>query len=351
MNSCPFSSRYSAKRLIGYFHPILQLNNMNTLSKKLRLLLFAILTCSGISIASASNYPQKPITLIVPFAPGGGTDSIARDLSKTLSEKLGQPVLVDNRGGGGGSIGASMGSKANPDGYTLLFVTSTFVTHAATDESAGYNIERDFSPVAMIGRGPLLIVNNKSLPVKTLSELIQFSNQTKDINYCSAGLGSINHLSGELFKQKTGANLTHIPYKGSGPATIDLLAGRVQVFFATIPTILPYVETDRVNVLAITSEKRSPLFPNVPTAGESGVSGFNLSAWWGIVAPAGTPKDIVGKLNEAINYAASKDPLKARLAKEGAQAYKISPAEFQKMLNSELRLWQSVVKSANLKIE
>jgi tripartite-type tricarboxylate transporter receptor subunit TctC len=320
-------------------------------SNQVKHLLLSIFCFTSIAIASASSFPQKPITLIVPFAPGGGTDSIARDLAKTLSEKLGQAVVIDNRGGGGGSIGASMGSKAAPDGYTLLFVTSTFVTHAATDESAGYSIEKDFSPVAMIGRGPLLVVSNKSLPVKTLSELIQFSNQTQDINYCSAGLGSINHLSGELFKQKTGAKLTHIPYKGSGPATIDLLAGRVQVFFATIPTILPYVETDRVNVLAITSEKRSPLFPGIPTAAEAGVPGFNLSTWWGIVAPAGTPPDIVKKLNEAINYAASKDPLKARLTKEGAQAYKITPAEFQKVLSGELKLWQGVIKNANLKIE
>jgi tripartite-type tricarboxylate transporter receptor subunit TctC len=324
---------------------------MNNQSKKLKHLLLSILVAVSVTPAWAASFPQKPITLIVPFAPGGGTDSIARDLSKTLSENLGQPVVVENRGGGGGSIGASMGSKATPDGYTLLFVTSTFVTHAATDESAGYNIEKDYSPVAMIGRGPLLVVSNKSVPVKTLSELIQFSNQTRDVNYCSAGLGSINHLSGELFKQKTGANLTHIPYKGSGPATIDLLAGRVQVFFATIPTILPYVETDRVNVLAITSEKRSPLFPNVPTAAEAGVPGFNLSTWWGIVAPAGTPQAIVKKLNEAINDAASKDPLKSRLAKEGAQAYKVAPAEFQKILNNELKLWQSVVKSANIKID
>lgn len=324
---------------------------MNNQSKKLKHLLLSILVAVSVTPAWAASFPQKPITLIVPFAPGGGTDSIARDLSKTLSENLGQPVVVENRGGGGGSIGASMGSKATPDGYTLLFVTSTFVTHAATDESAGYNIEKDYSPVAMIGRGPLLVVSNKSVPVKTLSELIQFSNQTRDVNYCSAGLGSINHLSGELFKQKTGANLTHIPYKGSGPATIDLLAGRVQVFFATIPTILPYVETDRVNVLAITSEKRSPLFPNVPTAAEAGVPGFNLSTWWGIVAPAGTPQAIIKKLNEAINDAASKDPLKSRLAKEGAQAYKVAPAEFQKILNNELKLWQSVVKSANIKID
>jgi len=301
---------------------------------------------------NAGIFPEKPITLIVPFAPGGGTDSIARDLAKILSEKLGQSVIVDNRGGGGGSIGASMGSKADADGYTLLFVTSTFITHAATDSAAGYNVEKDFSPVAVIGRGPLLVVSNKSVPAKSLSELIQLSNQTSDgLNYCSAGPGSINHLSGELFKQKTGAKLTHIPYKGSGPATIDLLAGRVQVFFATIPTILPYVETDRVNVLAITSEKRSPLFPAVPTAIEAGVPGFNISTWWGIVAPPGTPNTIVKQLNEAVNYAANKDPLKTRLAKEGALAYKASPADFQKMLNNELKLWQNVVKSTNLKVE
>jgi tripartite-type tricarboxylate transporter receptor subunit TctC len=318
---------------------------------KLRLLTALVLALAIPSI-NAGKFPEKAITLIVPFAPGGGTDSIARDLAKILSEKLGQPVIVDNRGGGGGSIGASMGSRADADGYTLLFVTSTFITHAATDSSAGYNIEKDFSPVAMIGRGPLLVVSNKSIPVKSLSELIQLSNQTSDgLNYCSAGPGSINHLSGELFKQKTGAKLIHIPYKGSGPATIDLMAGRVQVFFATIPTILPYVETDRVNVLAITSEKRSPLFPTVPTAIESGIVGLNISTWWGLVAPPGTPSTIIKQLNEAVNYAASKDPLKARLAKEGALAYKASPKEFQKMLNSELKMWQNVVKSSNLKVD
>jgi hypothetical protein len=315
-------------------------------------LLITLILCLSMLPVQAGSYPEKSITLIVPFAPGGGTDSIARDLAKILSEKLGQTVIVDNRGGGGGSIGANIVSKAEPDGYTLLFVTSTFITHAATDSAAGYNVEKDFSPVAMIGRGPLLIVSNKSIQAKSLSELIQLSNQMSDgLNYCSSGPGSINHLSGELFKQKTGAKLTHIPYKGSGPATIDLLAGRVQLFFATIPTILPYVETDRVNVLAITSEKRSPLFPSIPTAIEAGIPGFNISTWWGIVAPPGTPSPIVKQLNEAVNYAANKDPLKARLAKEGALAYKLSPTDFQKMLNNELKMWQNVVKSSNLKVD
>ena len=315
-------------------------------------LLLASVFLAPLVTVNAASYPKKSITLIVPFAPGGGTDSIARDLAKILSEKLGQSVIVDNRGGGGGSIGASMGSKAEADGYTLLFVTSTFITHVATDSTAGYNVEKDFSPVAMIGRGPLLVVSNKSIPAKSLSELVQLSIQNPDgLNYCSSGPGSINHLSGELFKQKTGAKLTHIPYKGSGPATIDLLAGRVQVFFATIPTILSYVESDRVNVLAITSEKRSPLFPSIPTAIEAGIPDFNISTWWGIVAPPGTPNAIVKQLNEAVNYAANKDPLKARLAKEGALAYKLSPSDFQKMLNKELKMWQNVVKSSNLKVD
>jgi tripartite-type tricarboxylate transporter receptor subunit TctC len=317
----------------------------------IKLLIASVFLAPSVTV-NAASYPKKSITLIVPFAPGGGTDSIARDLAKILSEKLGQSVIVDNRGGGGGSIGASMGSKAEADGYTLLFVTSTFITHAATDSTAGYNVEKDFSPVAMIGRGPLLVVSNKSIPAKSLSELIQLSIQNPDgLNYCSSGPGSINHLSGELFKQKTGAKLTHIPYKGSGPATIDLLAGRVQVFFATIPTILPYVESDRVNVLAITSEKRSPLFPSIPTAIEAGIPDFNISTWWGIVAPPGTPNAIVKQLNEVVNYAANKDPLKARLAKEGALAYKLSPSDFQKMLNNELKMWQNVVKSSNLKVD
>ena len=200
--------------------------------------IFLAIACLCCGWAHAADYPQRPITLIVPFAPGGGTDSIARDLAKTLSERLGQTVIIDNKGGGGGAIGATVTSKSEPDGYTLLFVTSTFVTHAATETNLSYDIEKDFAPIAMIGKGPLMVVANKLLGIKTISELIQYANQSPDgLNYCSAGQGSINHLAGELFKQKTGIKLTHIPYKGSGPATIDLLAGRVQIFFATIEVL------------------------------------------------------------------------------------------------------------------
>ena len=314
--------------------------------------IFLAIACLCCGWAHAADYPQRPITLIVPFAPGGGPDSIARDLAKTLSERLGQTVIIDNKGGGGGAIGATVTSKSEPDGYTLLFVTSTFVTHAATETNLSYDIEKDFAPIAMIGKGPLMVVANKLLGIKTISELIQYANQSPDgLNYCSAGQGSINHLAGELFKQKTGIKLTHIPYKGSGPATIDLLAGRVQIFFATIPTILQYVETDRVSLIAMTSDKRSPLFPKVPTVAEAGISGFNIGTWWGVVAPAGTPEAIVKKLNEQINYASTKDPLKTRLSKEGAQPYTLSPIEVQKLLADELKTWKNVIKASALKIE
>lgn len=304
------------------------------------------------NLAIAANYPQKPITLIVPFVAGGGTDSIARDLAKALSESLSQPVIVDNRGGGGGSIGAQMVAKSDAEGYTLLFVTSTFVTHAATETIPTYDVEKDFSPIAMLGRGPLMVVANKDLGLKTMADLIALAKKTPEgINYCSAGLGSINHLSGELFQQKTKLTMTHVPYKGSGPATLDLLAGRVQIFFATMPTMLQYVETGRVSLLAMTSDKRSPLFPNVPTVSESGIPGFDISTWWGVVAPAGTPTTVIQVLHQEISKAASKDPIKGRLLKEGAQIYQTSPEQMKQLLSSELQQWRNVVKNANMKLQ
>jgi tripartite-type tricarboxylate transporter receptor subunit TctC len=228
--------------------------------------------------AQAQTYPLKAITLIVPFAPGGGTDSIARDVGKALGEKLGQVVIIENKGGAGGSIGANAVAKAPADGYTLLFATSTFVTNAAAEATPTYNIEKDFAPIAMIGRGPLLVVASKEMGVKTIAQLrTAMAARADGTNFCSAGNGSINHLSGELFRQKTQLSMTHLPYKGSGPATVDLLAGRIQLFFATVPTILPYVQDNRVELLAVTGAKRSPLFPNTPTMAEAGIKGFEIS--------------------------------------------------------------------------
>ncbi len=318
--------------------------------------LWALMASIGLTplMATQANaqqaYPSRPITLIVPFAAGGGTDSIARDIAKSLADKLGQPVVVDNKGGGGGSIGANMVAKAQADGYTLLFATSTFVTNAVTEGTAPYQVDKDFAPVALIGRGPLLVVANKEMGVKTLAQLrTAVAARAQGVNFCSAGNGSINHLAGELFRQKTKLDMTHVPYKGSGPATLDLLAGRVQLFFATVPTILPYVQDHRVELLAVTGAKRSALFPTTPTLAESGLGNVDITTWWGVLAPANTPKAIVDKLNQAINEAAARDPVRSRLVHEGAEAISGSPADFQRTLGHELTQWRDVANAAGIK--
>jgi tripartite-type tricarboxylate transporter receptor subunit TctC len=302
--------------------------------------------------AQAQDYPKRPITLVVPFSAGGGTDSIARELAKYLSEKLGQPVVVDNRGGGGGAIAAKTVARADPDGHTLLFVTSTFVTHAATDTKASYDVKKDFTPIAMIGRGPLMIVTTKALGVKNIAEFVDATKKKPEgLDFCSSGAGSVTHLAGELFIQKTGAKLTHVPYKGSGPATVDFLAGRTHAFFATFPTMLQYVKSGAVDIIATTGTTRSPLFPNVQTVAEAGIPDFNITTWWGIVAPAGLPKPVVTRLNALINEASAREPLKGRLVNEGAEAYSAAPEEFQTMLTNELQVWKAVVKTGNIKVE
>ncbi len=310
----------------------------------------ALASLLGVNAAQAQSYPIKPITVVVPFAPGGGTDSIARDLAKSLSEKLGQPVVIDNKGGAGGAIGANAVAKAPADGYTLLFATSTLVTNAAAEATASYNIDKDFAPIAMLGRGPLLVVASKEMGVKTMPQLLTAMAARADgTNYCSAGNGSVNHLSGELFRQKVQLPMTHVPYKGSGPATVDLLAGRIQLFFATVPTILPYVQDNRVELLAVTGARRSPLFPNTPTMAEAGIKDFEVGTWWGIMAPAKTPPALIDKLNAAINEAASRDPLRSRLSNEGADAVSGTPADFRKALQTETVLWRQVAKTAGLR--
>jgi tripartite-type tricarboxylate transporter receptor subunit TctC len=289
---------------------------------------------------------------VVPFAPGGGTDSIARDMARVLAEKLGQPVIVDNRGGGGGTIGGQSVARATPDGHTLLFATSTFITSAAAEASSPYDVIRDFAPVAMLGRGPLLVVTSKELGARSITHLRALAQaRPQGLNYCSAGNGSINHLAGELFRQKAGVNLTHVPYKGSGPATLDLLAGRVQLFFATVPTILGQVREGKVDVLAVTGATPSALFPNIPTMAAAGVNDFNVTTWWGIVAPAGTPQSIVNQLNKAVNQAAGSEAVHGRLLKEGADPFSGTPADFQRTLTSELAMWRRVVKTAGLQLQ
>ena len=311
-------------------------------------LLVALLPAASL----AQGYPQRPITLVVPFAPGGGTDSLARELAKLLSDRLGHPVVVDNRGGAGGAIAAAQVAQSKADGYTLLFVTSTFVTVAATERKLDYDILKDFTPIAMLGRGPLLLVVNKETGITTVSQLVEAAKAKPDaFNYVSAGPGSINHLAGELFAQRTGATMTHIPYKGSGPATMDLIGGQAQVFFATVPTILGQVKGGKVRLIATTSAARSKLFPDVPTVQEAGVKSFVVETWWGIVGPPGLPADLVRTLNRAINDSAATAEMKKRFETEGAEAALGTPSELAAVLREELESWRKVVREGGLKLQ
>jgi tripartite-type tricarboxylate transporter receptor subunit TctC len=302
---------------------------------------------------ASEPFPQKkPITLVVPFAPGGGTDALARELARPLGEKLGVSIVVDNRGGAGGAIAAQQVSQAKPDGHTLLFVTSTFVTVAATDRKLAYDVTKDFTPVAMLGRGPLLLVVYPQTGITSVAQLVEAAKAKPDsLNYVSAGQGSINHLSGELFVQRTGARMTHVPYKGSGPATMDLIAGQAQVFFATVPTILGQVKGGKVRLLATTGKARSRLFPDAPTVMEAGVKDFDVGTWWGIVGPKDLPAEIVAALNKAINDSTAGEALTRRFTDEGAERFAGGPGDLGASIAAELEGWRRVVKSSGLKIE
>ena len=300
--------------------------------------------------AIAQDYPARAITLIVPYAAGGGTDNVARALAKGMSEKLGQAVVVDNRGGGGGAIGSKLAAKADPDGYTLLFVSSSFVTHAATETTPSYDVVKDYAPVGMIGRAPLILVTHPSVGAKSVQQLVAASkSRAGGVNFASSGPGTVLHLAGELFKQRTGANMTHIAYKGSGPATADLLAGRTQVFFTTVPAMAQHVKTGAVELLAVTGDERLPLFPQVPTVAQAGVPKYSITTWWGVLAPAKTPAAVIARLNKVVNEVSSAESTKVRLASEGATPHTGTPADFGSMLATELALWREVAKASNLK--
>jgi tripartite-type tricarboxylate transporter receptor subunit TctC len=240
-------------------------------------------------------------------------------------------------------------AKAPADGYTLLFATSTFITNAAVEAKLPYDPLRDFAPVAMIGRGPLLLVASRQVGATSVAQLVAAARaQPQGLNYCSAGNGSINHLAGEMFRQRAGLELTHVPFKGSGPATVELLAGRVDLFFATVPTILAQVREGKLPLLAVTSARRSPLFPDTPTVAESGLPGFEVGTWWGVLAPGKTPKAIVDALNRAVNEAAAAEPMPGRLEHEGASAVRLTPAAFGEELRKELALWRGIAAKSGL---
>jgi tripartite-type tricarboxylate transporter receptor subunit TctC len=302
--------------------------------------------------ADAQSYPARAITLIVPFAAGGSNDMVGRVIGKKLSESWGQPVVIDNRAGAGGMIGTSAVAAAAPDGYTLLLVSPTFTINPAVKKTMPFDIAKDFTPVAFIARSPLLLTASNKLPVKSAKELFDLA-KTKPgrITYASSGLGSINQISAELIALSAGVKLMHVPYKGGAPGLNDLVGGHVDLYVSSLPQVLQLAKDGQARALAVTSARRTPLLPDVPTLEEAGISGFDLSSWWGIVAPAGTPANVVNALNTEIGKMLTSPELSTILANEGAEAATMTPQAFGDMMRSETERWIKVAREANISID
>lgn len=302
--------------------------------------------------ARAQSYPSRQITLIIPFAPGGSNDLVGRAIGKKLSEVWGQQVVVENRGGGGTLIGAGAVAKAPPDGYTLLLVSPTFTINPAVRRTMPFDTAKDFTPVAFLGRAPLLVTTANKLPVTSAGELFALAkSKPGQITYASAGLGSINQISTELIALAAGVKLSHVPYKGGAPALNDLVGGHVDIFVSSIPQALQLVRSGQIRTLAVTSSKRSAILPEVPTLAETGTPGANAETWWGIAGPAGMPADVVNALNVEINKALASPEIGMFLTNEGAEAEAMTPQQFGDMMRRETARWTKIAREANVSIE
>ncbi len=317
-----------------------------------RLLLetFAVLLALA-TAAAAQDYPTKPVRLIIPFPPGGSNDLVGRMVATQLGERLGKQVVVDNRGGAGGVIGTEVAANAAPDGYTLLVISLAYTVNPWL-----YKLKYDpinaFVPVAMLASGPNVLTVHPSVPVNSVAELIALAKQKPgDLNYASAGAGSFQHLGSELFKMMAGVDIVHVPFKGGGPAMIDVVGGHSQVLFSSLVQTMPHIRSGKLKALGVGSVKRAAVLPDVPTIAEAGVPGYTAANWWGIVAPAGTPQAIVDKLYAEITVVLSSPETQKQFSSEGAEVVQKSPAELKEHIAAELAKWQQVVADAKIKKE
>jgi tripartite-type tricarboxylate transporter receptor subunit TctC len=302
--------------------------------------------------AVAQSYPTKPITIVVPYPPGGPTDIVARLVGQKLSERVGQQVIIDNRPGAGGNVGAALVARAAPDGYTLLLGTTAHAINPSVFTTLNYNFVKDFSPVILLTSLPLVVVTNAALPVKNIQELIALAkSKPNQLAYASSGNGQSTHLAAELFKTMAGVSMTHVPYKGSAPALTDLAGGQVSVMFDTMLSAMPQVKGGRLNALAVTTATRSGAAPNLPTVAESGVPGYEAVAWSGLLAPAHTPVDVVTKLNTEINAILNQPDVRKRLLNDGADPVGGSAEQFSSHVVKEVQKWASVAKASGAKVD
>lgn len=312
------------------------------------------LIVAGIAHAAepASSYPSKPVRAIVGYAPGGGSDIMGRVMGQELSKAFGQQIVVENRAGAAQNVAAELIARAPADGYTLFMSSAALGINISLYPKLGYHPIKDFAPAALFAISPNLLLTHPSLPPKTVKEFIAFARQfSGKLNYSSSGSGSTQHLSGEMLKVMTGIGIVHIPYRGTAPSMTALLSGEVEFSFSNIPAALGHVQNNRLRAIAITSAKRSALLPNLPTMDEAGVPKFETSTWYGILAPAATPRDIVTKLNNAVNTIVRKPEFNKRLAQLGADPVAESPEYFAKFLQAEIERWGPVVKASGAKPE
>ncbi|MDB5945536.1 MAG: tctC [Ramlibacter sp.] len=316
------------------------------------LALLAAFCIPAAAIAQSAGWPAKPITLVVGSAPGGSNDTFARAIGRRLQEALGQPVLVDNKPAGGGVIANAYVAKAPPDGYALVVLSSTFTTGAAIRTNLAYDAVKSFKPIALLARGPLLVTVPAGSPFKSVGELVAYAKaHPGELNYGTSGAGSINHFATELFAEAADIKITHVPYKGMGPATTDLLGGQIQLLVASAPSILAQVKSGRVRALAVTTATRSPVAPELPALEQSGYRGSASELWWGVLAPAGTPQPVVERLNTEINRIIQSPEMKDFFLKEGAEPAPMKASEFEAFIGSEIERWKKVAKAADIKPE
>jgi tripartite-type tricarboxylate transporter receptor subunit TctC len=313
------------------------------------LLLAGLCWAAGVS---AQTWPTRPIRMIVAFAPGGPTDIVSRVIAQRLSEQLGQPVVIDNKPGAGGNLAADLAATAAPDGYTAFYNTSAIVIGPALYAKVNYNTLKDFAPVALTASVPMALVVNPSLPVRSVKEFLDLArSKPGQLNYSSSGTGTITHLASAMVSTQTGLQTQHVPYRGSAPGLVDLASGQTQFMIDTVNTVLPYVRDGRLRVLAVTTLKRTSVLPEVPTLHESGIAGFDAAAWQGIVLPAGTPADIINRLNAEVNKALTHPDVIAKLAAQGTDILGGTAAQYAAHLRSEMPRWAKAVKDSGATAE
>lgn len=314
--------------------------------------LFAFTLACACALAHAQSYPTKPVRLVVPFPPGGGTDIIARTLGDRMAADLGQPVIIDNRPGAGTMIGDDNVAKSAPDGYSLLIATFAHAVNPSLQTRIPFNTEKDFAPVALVGRSPNVLVVNPGKPFKSVADVLAFAKANPGkLTFGSFGNGTSAHLAGELFKNLAKVDLVHVPYKGSAPALTDLLGGQIDMMFTTVASVASYIKSNRLRALAVTSAQRSNAYPNLPTIAEAGVPGYAAESWYGIYVPAGTPATIIARLNQSVHTAVKSDAFKSRIEEEGLVTSSGAPEELAKYVREEEARWAKVVKEGHIQID